>query len=197
MTDRRGDWIQTYTGRVFWPMDPRPSEVNFWDIAYSLSKQCRYAGHCKKFYSVAQHSVLVSLHVAPEHALWGLLHDAAEAYLVDVPRPIKPYLAEYKQIEATVMLAIRERFGLKGTMPQEVEEIDQRILANEQAVLMPDPPRDWCLQAPVPDLRIEPITDPDVAAQLFIDRTIELLGGSRIGRYLLELVHGQQPKENQ
>ena len=116
MADRKGDWMQTYTGRQFWPLDPRPEEVVIEDIARALSMQCRFAGHCAKFYSVADHSVRVSM-LADENstlALAGLLHDAAEAYVVDVPRPLKRFLPGYKEIEREVARAIEKRFGLPG-----------------------------------------------------------------------------------
>jgi hypothetical protein len=86
---RKGDWMQTYTGRQFWPIDPRADEIDIVDIAHALSQQCRFAGHCKSFYSVATHSWHTSNVCNSENALWGLLHDAAEAYLVDLPTPIK------------------------------------------------------------------------------------------------------------
>lgn len=134
--DRQGDFMQTATGRKFWPMDPRADEVFIEDIAHSLSLQCRYAGHCLRFYSVAEHSVLIARHLAakhaPEVALWGLLHDASEAYLVDVPRPVKPYLTGYKVAEAAVMEVVCQRFGLPPfDMPPEVHEADERIIADE------------------------------------------------------------------
>lgn len=131
--DRKGDWIQTYTGRQFWPLDPRISEVFIQDIAHSLSLQCRYAGHCRRFYSVAEHSVLLASHVSPPNRLWALLHDASEAYLVDVPRPIKPALTGYKLIEENVMGVIADRFGLPGSMPAEVKDADMRICVDEVA----------------------------------------------------------------
>ena len=81
MSERRGDWIQTYLGIQFWPLDPRPEEVMLFDIAHSLSNMCRFTGHCREFYSVAQHSVIVSQNVPREDAAWGLLHDASEAYM--------------------------------------------------------------------------------------------------------------------
>src|SRR5690606_29748913 len=97
---RKGDWMQTFTGRRFWPLDPRPDEICIEDIAHALSMQCRYAGHCLSFYSVAEHSVLLSQHVAEPFRRWALLHDASEAYLVDVPRPIKGDLSNYRAVEA-------------------------------------------------------------------------------------------------
>jgi hypothetical protein len=134
-TGRHGDFMQTYTGRKFWPMDPRANEVCIRDIAHSLSLQCRYAGHCRRFLSVAEHSVLIARWVRgqtdAQTALWGLLHDASEAYLVDIPRPVKPYLTNYKEAEAKVMAAVCQRFGLPLEMPAAVHEADERIIADE------------------------------------------------------------------
>lgn len=142
-TKRLGDWMQTASGRQFWPMQPDPDEVAIEDIAHSLSMQCRFAGHCLRFYSVAEHSVLLSRAVAPEHALWALMHDASEAYLVDVPRPIKPFLPGYRETEEAVMLAICVRFGLPFDMPAEVKIADGRILADEALQNMAPPPVPW------------------------------------------------------
>lgn len=132
---RLGDFMQTYTGRKFWPMDPRADEIDIRDIAHSLAMQCRYAGHCKRFYSVAEHSTLIARWLVgrngAETALWGLLHDASEAYLVDVPRPVKPYLTGYKDAEALVMRRVCDRFGLAREMPAAVHAADERILADE------------------------------------------------------------------
>lgn len=170
---RRGDWMQTATGRQFWPMDPRPSEVCIEDVAHALAHQCRYAGHCRRFYSVAQHSVLVSEAVPPEHALWGLLHDASEAYLVDVPRPVKPYLSGYKAAERRVMEAVCVHFGLPREMPATVKVADERILADEAAQLMTPPPASWNLPHPPLGVWISPI-DPADAKALFLARFGEL-----------------------
>ncbi|MBO9108873.1 hypothetical protein J5288_09165 [Agrobacterium sp. S2/73] len=132
---RAGDFMQTFTGRKYWPMSPRPHEVHIEDIAHSLGLQCRYAGHCIKFYSVAEHSVLIARHLAatraPEVALAGLLHDAPEAYSVDIPRPLKPYLTNYRAIEQDNWLAIAVRFGLPKELPREVHDADNRIIADE------------------------------------------------------------------
>lgn len=132
---RTGDFMQTFTGRKYWPMDPRPHEVHIEDIAHSLSLQCRYAGHCIKFLSVAEHSVLIARSLAakhaPEVALAGLLHDAPEAYCVDIPRPLKPYLTNYKEIEQKNWLAIAARFQLDRELPREVHDADNRIIADE------------------------------------------------------------------
>jgi uncharacterized protein len=132
--DRHGDWLQTYTGKQFWPMDPRSQEVDIRDIAHALSMQCRYAGHCRRFYSVAEHSTLIARWLVGKQrdaALYGLLHDASEAYLVDVPRPVKPFLTGYAAAEARVMAAIWSHFGLGPDVPAIVKEADDRILADE------------------------------------------------------------------
>lgn len=138
MTDlakRKGNWIQTYTGSKFWPVDPRPEEINIHDIAHSLSNMCRYAGHCKRFYSVAEHSILVSSKLPDEWKLWGLLHDASEAYLVDVPRPVKPYLGNYYELEERIMEAVCTKFNLfreDSGLPEEVKLVDNGILNDER-----------------------------------------------------------------
>ncbi len=138
---RKGNWMQTFTGHQFWPLDPRPEEIFIEDIAHSLSMQCRYAGHSIRFYSVAEHSCMIAQYLLPlygrEVALWGLLHDASEAYLVDVPRPVKPYLAGYKDAEARVMAAVCDRFNLPRAMPKEVHEVDGRIIGDERANMAP------------------------------------------------------------
>jgi uncharacterized protein len=138
--ERVGDWMQTYSGRKFWPLDPRPEEVFIEDIAHSLSLQSRYAGHCERFYSVAEHSVHLARHLrweGVEVALWALLHDASEAYLVDVPRPVKPFLVGYKDAERQVMAAITRRFNLPEEMPTAVHDADNRIIGDELVNMAP------------------------------------------------------------
>lgn len=141
---RKGEFMQTFTGRQFWPMDPRADEVHIEDIAHALSLQCRYAGHCLRFYSVAEHSIHIAWwlyrNVGPVSALQGLLHDASEAYLVDVPRPVKPHLAGYKDAEAKVQAVIMRRFGLPVTHNTAVKEADDRIIGDELVNLRP---MDW------------------------------------------------------
>lgn len=132
----RGDWMQTHSGRRFYPLDPRPEEIDSEDIAHALSLLCRYGGHVDRFYSVAEHCVLMSWAVAPDNALAALLHDATEAYVVDVPRPLKQQLPDYQLIEGVVWIAIAKRFGLASPdLPGEVHEADNRILINERSTL--------------------------------------------------------------
>lgn len=133
---RRGDFMQTFTGRKFWPLDARPEDVAIDDIAHALSMQCRYAGHCVRFYSVAEHSVHVARWLASqgygvEIQMAGLLHDATEAYMVDLPRPLKRHIGEYCDAEAALWPVIAERFGLSAQLPDAVHEADNRILGDE------------------------------------------------------------------
>lgn len=145
MTDvqRRGDWMQTFTGLAFYPIDPRPDEIEPTDIAHALSMLCRYGGHVTRFYSVAEHCVLMSHAVAPENALWALLHDATEAYMQDLIRPIKRMMPEYCEAEDRLMGIIAERFGISPDCPAEVKAADNRILLDERAALMNLKPRPW------------------------------------------------------
>lgn len=137
---RKGDWMQTAGRRQFWPHDPRASEVCINDIAHSLAMQCRFGGHSIFHYSVAQHSVYVSQVVPPEHALAGLLHDATEAYCVDLPRPIKRFLPGYREIEDRIWLAVAEHFGLDPVLPECVHEADNAVLLAEKEQVMSHSP---------------------------------------------------------
>jgi hypothetical protein len=85
-------WLRTYAGRHVHILNPRPADIYIQDIAHALAHTCRFAGHTPAFYAVAQHSVLVSELLTPDLALWGLLHDASEAYLHDLTRPLKRVL---------------------------------------------------------------------------------------------------------
>ena len=149
--ERRGDWMQTATGRKFWPLDPRPEDVHLEDIAHALSMICRFGGHCRTFYSVAEHSVRVSL-VAEASAravpfcandirliaLTGLLHDAAEAYIGDMIRPLKsqPELIGFKVAEVAIEQAIRARFSLPAGKGRHVRDADEVLLATEARDIM-------------------------------------------------------------
>lgn len=136
--------MQTYTGRKFWPLDPWPEEVDIFDIAHALSMTCRYGGHSKRFYSVAEHSVLVSRFVPGDQKLAGLLHDAAEAYFGDVIRPVKKHL-RVRPIELRLDQAIATRFGL--TLAEmhspEIKSVDNRILVDERDELMTPTADEW------------------------------------------------------
>ena len=139
---RAGDWLQTHSGRQFWPLDPRPDDVDIHDIAHALSMLCRFGGHCDKFYSVAEHSIHVS-NYSRDDALWGLLHDASEAYLVDIPRPLKRMMPNYREIEEGVQQAICRAFDLPKAMPARVEFVDRAILMDERLQIMSGSTQAW------------------------------------------------------
>jgi hypothetical protein len=146
----RGGWMQTATGRQFWPMDPRPHEIFIEDIAHALSMICRFGGHCRRFYSVAEHSVLIARAAAPEHKLWALLHDAAEAYIGDTIRPLKQHLDGHREAEQKIMRAICVRFNLHLELPASIKALDLAILMDERDQAMIEPPAPW-------DVDVEPL----------------------------------------
>lgn len=174
----RGDWIQTASGRQFWPIDPRANEVFIDDIAHALSMLCRFGGHALRFYSVAEHCVLLSRVAEPQDKLWALLHDASEAYLVDVPRPIKPYLYGYEAAESRIMRAVMERFNLHLDMPQRVKEIDHAILMDERLQVMATPPVPWSTDGAPLGVKLQ-FWSPEIARFEFLSTFYQLTGEMR------------------
>lgn len=160
-TARRGDWYQTFTGREVYPLDMRPEDVDIQDIAHSLAHICRFNGACRVFWSVAEHSLQVSeylneLRLAARAVLdqantqvlaWGLMHDASEAYIGDIVRPVKRSLVGVSEIEEHIQKVIAERFGLPWPIPEVVKLADEVLLATEARDFMASPPRPWGLRA--------------------------------------------------
>lgn len=141
---RKGDWMITFTGRAFWPLDPRPEDIAIEDIAAALSKLCRFGGHTVKFYSVAEHLVHCASKAPAGFGKAALMHDASEAYLSDVIRPIKAHLTNYKDIETNLERVIAEKFGLPWPMPREVKALDEAIIADEkEQACASSPPIAW------------------------------------------------------
>lgn len=138
-------WMQTYSGRPFFPLEAVPSDIYIEDIAHALGMVCRYAGHCLRFYSVAEHCVLLSRTVDPEHARWALLHDAAEAYVGDMVRPLKHQMPEYQAVEDRLIEVIALQFGLEGDMPAQVKEHDTQIVVDEREQIMTPSSLPWSL----------------------------------------------------
>ena len=134
------DWFQTYTGKQFHPMDPTVDEIDICDIARGLSMIARFNGHTLFHYSVAQHSLLVSENVPNAVRLEALLHDASEAYLGDMVRPLKRSMPEYRAAEDRLERVIAERFGLIYPWPAEVKEADNRALMTERRDCLPSHP---------------------------------------------------------
>ena len=137
--------IATASGIEFWPLDPRPEDIQIEDIAHALSQQCRFAGHTKQFYSVAEHCVRAADLVPEEHALVALLHDASEAYLVDLPSPVKHQMPDYVEAESRMQKAIYRWAGIsveqEETSHEYVKAADELLLRLEQRDLMPQ--CDW------------------------------------------------------
>lgn len=165
--------MQTYSGRIVDLSGFSEDDIHIEDIAHALSQIVRFTGHITKPYTVAQHSVLVSRLCPGEHALWGLLHDASEAYLGDVSTPLKSLLPEYREIEGRVQREIAGRFGLPWPIPTEVKEADRQALMMEKRGL-------FASQVPWPgEFETDPssvteVLDPLCAKWVFLSRLEEL-----------------------
>lgn len=170
------DWMQTFTGKAFYPLNVVKEDIDIKDIAHSLSMQCRYNGHVNRFYSVAEHCVLMSYSVPEEDALWALLHDATEAYVGDLIRPVKKHLPEFIRVEDRIMAAIADVFGLSShEMPESVKEADNRIIENERRALLKQEPLPWTVHGdPLPGVIIE-CWYPQEAEDQYLNRFYELL----------------------
>lgn len=187
-TGRVGEKMRTYSGGWFWPLDPRALEVKLLDIAHHLAMLCRWTGAVRSFYSVAQHSVLVSREVPPELKGAALLHDAAEAYLGDDARPMKPFLVvkhptdavlkPLKWWEINLERTIFDALGVPWPDAEgqiEIKIADNLVLATEARDLF-DHCEGWSLQAldyPKAEWTITP-QGPAVAEQSFISAWREL-----------------------
>lgn len=128
-------YLGTYSGKCVDVLDPKPEDIDIVDIARGLSNLCRFGGQLKRFYSVAEHSIWVSKMVPPDLALQALMHDAPEAYLVDLPTPIKRNLPLYYEIEHKLHVVIAERFGYDPAMPEAIKTADARMCATETHAL--------------------------------------------------------------
>lgn len=175
----KNNWILTHSGLKFRPMNPDPKEINIEDIAHALSNLCRFGGHCSCFYSVAEHSVLVSQNIfstCSGYTLTGLLHDASEAYLVDVPKPIKRCLIGYYEIEDKLQNMIYQKFKASTSPLSErlVKYADQLMFLNEIEVLMRNPNRYFSKPSKRIDLHCLP---PHLAEKLFLERFYEISEG--------------------
>lgn len=169
-----GPTILLASGNYFDFLAPEQSAFTIEDIAHGLSNVCRFSGHCRRFYSVAQHSVIVSRIVPPEDAYAGLMHDAAEAFVGDVAKPLKDLLPDYRKIEKAVEAVVLARFDVPQPMPPSVKEADIVMLATEQRELMENRDAWNHTQGREPlDIDILPLT-PAMAKAAFLARFAEL-----------------------
>lgn len=149
-------WMQTYSGRKFFPLEPSADDIELIDVAHGLAYTCRYGGHTKRYYSVAEHCVLVSeiierdakasgmpANTVQALALEALLHDSAEAFVGDMVRPLKhqPEMVEFRNAEAKIEDCVRAAFNIISTPESRkiIKIVDDRILVDEIRALMPNP----------------------------------------------------------
>ena len=176
-----GPYLQTVSGRWVNPFDPDPEQLDPADIARALANQCRFGGHCRAFYSVAQHSVIVSELVEErggdaDDAFAALMHDATEAYLGDMPHPLKhrsPLGAAFKQAEDQLEEALRDRFDIKPGVSA-IKLVDRALLATERRAFSAETWH-WPELDGVEPLDLELTAwSPDEAAEAFARRYAEL-----------------------
>lgn len=176
-TDRgHADWTLTYTGKAYYPLNPRIEDVDILDIAHGLSMLCRYAGQVKWYYSVAEHCVHVSHMVPRELALEALLHDATEAYCSDIVRPLKAHLPDYRHYEVLNDATIRAKFGLPFNESPLVKQADTNILLSEAKALLPPIPEghQWVIDGVLDPSVVIQYWLPPIAEMKFLERFEEL-----------------------
>lgn len=169
---KHDDYIQTYTGKKFYLLNPTEDMIDLKDIAHALSMACRFAGHINKFYSVAEHSVNVARLCRPENRVAGLLHDASEAYIADIASPFKPFLTNYKELEEGIMKVIAKKFEFQYPFVQDVHTCDIAQLRAEAKALLNNKP-EWAYEERyatpgVPDGFYPSGYTPEQAKQLFL-----------------------------
>lgn len=174
-----GPTIMLHSGAWLDLSSPATSDFSIEDIAHGLAHLCRYAGQCSDFYSVAEHSLLV-YNMVPEQGLSALLHDAAEAFLGDITRPLKQMLPDYRRIEQEVQSAILERFGLPLVSDPSIKQADLRVLAAEQQQIMPSGTDAWAQSAGIaPAPVVVRHLSPAAAKREFLIRFDALSSGRR------------------
>mgnify|MGYP001559297552 CR=1 FL=1 len=179
------DWIETYSGIKFFPLAPKIEDINIVDIAHALSNICRFNGHSSYFYSVAQHSVLVSLiaekdNYSREIQLQCLLHDAAECYFADISSPVKKSIKnKIHPIETKLESIIAKKYGVLYPFSDKVKEMDLKALATEARFLEFKHIEDWKIIkniTPVLDLDFECLY-PEDSKKLFLYHFYKLIEG--------------------
>lgn len=162
------DWIETFTGLKMYPLAPKAVQIEIADIAHALAYKCRFNGHCRAFYSVAEHSIRMYWHATtPLNKMLALLHDSAEAYLPDIPRPIKPHYPKVNKIENRLLSIILTKYIGCPELTPYISLLDAKMLATEARDLMSSGGSDWQeLPPPYPE-KIKPLR-PEIAEKLFL-----------------------------
>lgn len=185
-------WMQTYTGRKFFFTTPSATDVYIEDIAHALSMQCRYNGHTREFYSVAEHSVYVASLVPFDYRFAALMHDGAEAYIGDMISPIKAFFPRFDEMEKGVMQAIMHRFNYNTTpeMDRYIKDADVLMARHEALTLLTNPRlvEEWDLPEPTSDTPMLPPTlrclPPARAKDMFLKAFDALYGVPRYHPHL-------------
>lgn len=175
-------WIQTFTGKKVDLLEPTAEMIDIEDIAQSLSMLCRYNGHVKQFYSVAEHSALMSELVSKDAQIYALLHDAAEAYVTDLPTPLKQVVGGFDALERGFKIAIYEHFNMSPPsimVKMKVKDADMRMLVTERNQLLTNTPSnlwaDWGVDIYEPYPIIIGAYAPSMAKKFFMNRFAELM----------------------
>lgn len=133
-------YIRTYCGIDFTIFSPQQEMILIEDIAHSLSRLCRYGGHCNQFYSVARHSIITSYLVQPKFALEALMHDATEGYIGDCVTPLKKHMPQFNEIENNLYKVIAKKYGLSYPMSKETKDADVAMIGYEWDFFMEKEP---------------------------------------------------------
>ena len=166
-------YIGTYTNKKFYFLEPEPDQICIEDIAQALSMNCRFSGHVSKFYSVAEHCCIIGDLVeaadkSSSEVLAALLHDASEAYICDIPRPIKPYLANYFDMELKIEKVIQQKYNITAKT-ELIDYYDYHICGEEARQLFRHVP-DWVTEFDrLSGVKIKSWT-PEQAKKEFLDR---------------------------
>jgi hypothetical protein len=174
--DRRGGWIQTYSGGRFWPMDPRIEDVRVEDVAHHLSMKARFSGACIRMLSVAQHGVELSALVGDDlvDQYAALHHDNTETFLPDVPTPVKPYIPFFRMLESAHEHAVVVgAFGVDPAALKRIKPFDKRIVADEALSLMRPSHHQWKTRPEPLGIRISAWSSEE-AEERFLARHYEL-----------------------
>jgi 5'-deoxynucleotidase YfbR-like HD superfamily hydrolase len=173
-------FVRTISGKLLDIFNPVDELIDIDDIAHALAHICRYNGHVKRHYSVAQHCVIISNYVKPQYALEGLMDDSPEAYIGDMISPIKRILHAFKDIEKPLQAAIYRRYAIRSskTSHTNVKKIDRKALRTEQRDLT-NRPGPYTMREVLPLDKIVPLSA-SKAKVLFLKRFEELYSARKI-----------------